>query len=332
MAHRATTTAVAGTATTASVNVPGSPAVAGDIAVLIAATSSAITTDLTSSGWTVVGTSPTTVSSGRMQVWCKTLVSGDIGATINLTSTASTRWALAVHVRSGVTQLYPTPVFNTTSSTTDTPTCESITAVAGTELVSVYGCITNALAQTLTGTPPAGQTERADICSASGSQRNAYLLVADESVSAGATGTRTATTVAGAGDARVQSGTVTLAFVANLPPTANAGSDQTVDAGSTVTLHGSGSDTDGTVASYAWTQVSGPTVTLSSSTVAEPTFTAPALGTLVFGLTVTDNGGATSTQDQVTVNVTPAYATVKVRIAGAWVTKPMKVRVAGAWV
>jgi hypothetical protein len=95
------------------------------------------------------------------------------------------------------------------------------------------------------------------------------------------------------------------ASAVNQVPTANAGPDQNVTVSSTVTLDGSGSsDPDGTIASYAWTQISGTSVTLSSSTAQKPTFTAPATAaTLVFGLTVTDNSGATSTQDTVTINV-----------------------------
>jgi hypothetical protein len=64
---------------------------------------------------------------------------------------------------------------------------------------------------------------------------------------------------------------------ANTIPVANSGPDQTVDAGVTVTLDGSGSsDADGTIAGYTWTQTAGtPTVTLSSRTVAQPTFRLP---------------------------------------------------------
>jgi chitinase len=46
--------------------------------------------------------------------------------------------------------------------------------------------------------------------------------------------------------------------------TANAGPDPTVDESTTVTLDGSAStDSDGTIASYSWTQTGGPKVTLS---------------------------------------------------------------------
>lgn len=81
---------------------------------------------------------------------------------------------------------------------------------------------------------------------------------------------------------------------ANTPPVANAGSAQTVTVGTQVTLSGAAStDSDGTIANYAWSQTSGPTVTLSGSG-ATRTFTPSTAGTYVFSLTVTDNGGATS--------------------------------------
>lgn len=94
----------------------------------------------------------------------------------------------------------------------------------------------------------------------------------------------------------------------NKPPVADAGPDQTVQEGRTVTLNGSGSnDPDDGIASYSWTRVSGPTVTLSNAAAASPTFTAPDVGpsgaALTFRLTVTDKSGATAT-DTCIVNVT----------------------------
>ncbi len=97
---------------------------------------------------------------------------------------------------------------------------------------------------------------------------------------------------------------------ANVAPTANAGADQTVTQKTTVTLDGSASgDSDGRVVSYQWRQLKGSSVTLANATSAVTSFTAPRTRrgrtlTLVFELTVTDNGGASST-DQVTVTVTP---------------------------
>ena len=103
------------------------------------------------------------------------------------------------------------------------------------------------------------------------------------------------------------------------PPTANAGPDQSVEPWATVTLTGAASTAVGTVTGYAWTQTSGPAVTLVG-TGSTRTFTAPASAagaTLVFSLVVTDNTGLVSTADTVTVTALPAtefYAT-----AGAWV-------------
>jgi len=98
----------------------------------------------------------------------------------------------------------------------------------------------------------------------------------------------------------------------NVPPVASAGPNQTVDAATVVTLNGSGSnDPDGSIASYAWTQTAGSAVTLSSGTVAQPTFTAPGVATattLTFSLTVTDNRGATSPAATVSINVNPLPA------------------------
>jgi hypothetical protein len=93
----------------------------------------------------------------------------------------------------------------------------------------------------------------------------------------------------------------------NIPPTANAGPDQTVDEGVTVMLDGSNSsDPDDGIASYQWIQTAGPAVTLSSATAAQPAFTAPNVGpsgiSLTFQLTVTDNAGLQST-DACIVNV-----------------------------
>lgn len=93
----------------------------------------------------------------------------------------------------------------------------------------------------------------------------------------------------------------------NAVPVANAGPDQSVEPYDAVTLDGSGStDADGTVVGYTWSQTGGTAVTLSSWTVQKPTFTAPATlagDTLTFSLTVTDNLGATSAPDTVTVAV-----------------------------
>ncbi|MFG1813418.1 discoidin domain-containing protein [Kribbella sp. NPDC049174] len=92
----------------------------------------------------------------------------------------------------------------------------------------------------------------------------------------------------------------------NRLPVANAGAPQSVVAGTTVTLNGSGTDADGDDLTYAWTQTGGPAVTLSSTTAAKPTFTAPSsASTLTFSLVVRD-GRANSAAATTTVTTTPA--------------------------
>ena len=93
-------------------------------------------------------------------------------------------------------------------------------------------------------------------------------------------------------------------------PIADAGPDQTVIAGSLVTLVGSASrDPDGAIATFAWTQRKGPAVALSNAAAPQPTFTAPRVGAgavaLEFALTVTDNDGLAST-DTVIININVA--------------------------
>lgn len=82
----------------------------------------------------------------------------------------------------------------------------------------------------------------------------------------------------------------------NLPPVADAGADQnlTLPTDST-TLDGSAStDPDGTIVSYVWTFVSGPT-NVDPDDLVNPSISGLVEGTYVFQLTVTDNDGATDT-------------------------------------
>ena len=93
-------------------------------------------------------------------------------------------------------------------------------------------------------------------------------------------------------------------------PTANAGSNFSIAAGSTVTLAGSGSETGATIASYAWKQTAGPGVSLGAANSATATFVAPqvtANTALTFQLTVADAQGATGSAS-VVVTITPAVA------------------------
>ncbi|WKE65580.1 glycosyl hydrolase family 18 protein [Gallaecimonas kandeliae] len=89
---------------------------------------------------------------------------------------------------------------------------------------------------------------------------------------------------------------------ANRAPSANAGADKTVTGPATVTLAGSGSDPDGDTLSYSWTQGSGPAVTLSDATAANPHFDLPQVSAdTQYGFTLTVSDGALSTSDSVLI-------------------------------
>lgn len=117
-------------------------------------------------------------------------------------------------------------------------------------------------------------------------------------------------------------------YGSNIYPTANAGADQSITLPTTsVTMAGSGTDADGTIVSKAWTQVSGATATITTPSSYTTTITGLTAGTYVFRLTVTDNSGATGSDDMtVTVSagdvtaptvssVTPANGSTGVALA-----------------
>ncbi|MFH1076878.1 MAG: choice-of-anchor U domain-containing protein, partial [Pseudomonadota bacterium] len=86
----------------------------------------------------------------------------------------------------------------------------------------------------------------------------------------------------------------------NDPPVANAGADQEVREGTTVTLDARDSvDPDDGIGSYLWEQTAGPFVALSDPTAVQPTFVTPSVGSqgasLGFTLKVTDIGGLSAT-------------------------------------
>ncbi|WP_165806698.1 PKD domain-containing protein [Chitinophaga parva] len=102
---------------------------------------------------------------------------------------------------------------------------------------------------------------------------------------------------------------ITVNAVPNVPPTANAGTAQTITLPtSSVTLNGAGStDTDGTIVTWQWQQTSGPAgAVIATPGQASTQVTALQQGTYTFSLTVTDNSGASATATvTVTVNAAP---------------------------
>ncbi len=92
----------------------------------------------------------------------------------------------------------------------------------------------------------------------------------------------------------------------NQLPVARAGADITITLPvATATLNGSGTDSDGSIVSYAWTKISGPaTGTILASLSATTGLAALVQGTYKYELKVTDNNGGVG-RDTVQVTVNP---------------------------
>lgn len=93
----------------------------------------------------------------------------------------------------------------------------------------------------------------------------------------------------------------------NEAPVVSAGQNGTSNSGRVVTLAGTATDDKG-VGTVAWTQTSGPTVTLSGADTNTATFTAPSVSAateLKFRFTATDEKGKVATAET-TVTVSPA--------------------------
>lgn len=131
-----------------------------------------------------------------------------------------------------------------------------------------------------------------------------------------------------ADDGKVSNGqSVTTVFanakvVANLPPIANAGTNQTVNIGDTAILDGSASfDPNGDRITYAWFFVSSPTrtnPTLYGGISSKASFTPEVVGNYFIGLTVND-GKVNSQQSTVTITAVdplPSTYTMTIAISG----------------
>ena len=114
----------------------------------------------------------------------------------------------------------------------------------------------------------------------------------------------------GAVDSAVDRVSLTVvAAGANRAPVANAGTDQNVPTGTTVTLDGSASaDPDGNLITYAWTvdgRPAGSAATISDASSPQPSLVADKSGTYTVSLVVSD-GVLASVADQVVVTASAA--------------------------
>jgi len=119
---------------------------------------------------------------------------------------------------------------------------------------------------------------------------------------------------------------VTVEWV-NQSPVANAGPDQTVEQGASVTLNATGStEPDGDQLAYYWRQTGGTAVALDNIISAQPRFIAPAAAsTLIFNVTVSDPDGLSASDEcSVVVNGSPSVETNKTvsgkDLSGQWLS------------
>ena len=104
----------------------------------------------------------------------------------------------------------------------------------------------------------------------------------------------------------------------NAAPTVSAGEDQTVDSGKTVSLNGTASDSDGTIATYLWSESNTSDLTITDATSASASFVAPNVTEVTaytLNLSVTDNQGLT-VSDLVQISVQPVAAGQPIANAG----------------
>ena len=115
---------------------------------------------------------------------------------------------------------------------------------------------------------------------------------------------------------RVYDVTVTGNVVANNAPVANAGNDRQVNEGGSVTLGGSGSDTDGDPLTYSWS--SNPLVSFDNQTSPAPTITASLVtGSTTITLTLTVSDGTASHTDTMDLTILDIPATNNAPVANA---------------
>jgi len=194
-----------------------------------------------------------------------------------------------------VTAPPPTPVPPTVSAgNTQTMTLPASTATLTGTATSASGTTITGYAWSKTSGPAATITSPSSASTTvTGLTAGTYLFSLKVTASNGLTTTGT-----------VQ---ITANPAPNTAPSANAGANQTITLPTnTVTLTGSGTDAEGPIATYAWSETSGPVATISNPSSASTAVTGLAAGTYLFKLTVTDGQGSTASGTvQVTVNAAP---------------------------
>lgn len=229
----------------------------------------------------------------QQQLWAKIADGTEDGTTITFTTSSNRTWCIkSIAVAGGPDTLVnpdievngSTPGSGTTPATpavtTDTDNSLCFTSITGSNAIDPL-------------TVPSTWTLTDEGESTGGTGTHHYAVAEKVQTTAGSTGTNTWTSQVSTSYAMITV-TVTDGSI-NQPPVANAGAVQIVRPSDTVVLSGSGTDAEGTTLTYAWSVLgqNAGDISLSSTTVASPTFTAPNNREVyVFGLVVTDQAGA----------------------------------------
>lgn len=168
--HRASTIATTTTATSISGTVPAAAAV-GDLGVIFLAATPGQTGFTTPAGWTFLA--PVTDQSGLAQtnvgiyVYYKTLVAGDVGATVTFTglTNKAMQIVVAAYANAGGISSYPHAFFNgTNQALQNKPPLVSATIAGPYDLVvgavATAGYLSGAADAEIITVPPAGATLR----------------------------------------------------------------------------------------------------------------------------------------------------------------------------
>ena len=284
----------AGSSTSKSVTVPASAGV-GDTMVLALTSATSNTWTGPGGDWTQAGSTITnaTITS---TVWTKQVAAGDPGSKVTFTSPTTGKAVASLAVYDGVSGSHPVDAIAGSGDSGGTShTTPTVSATAGDWVASWWTDKSTAVAA---WAAPQGVTQR-DSSYDTGTSGRFSSLVVDTGgpVAAGSYGSLTATT-------DTSSDKAIMWTIALKPGSSNqdpvAAFTSSCDGSGSCSFDGSTStDSDGTVASYAWDFGDGGTASTQ-----KPTHAYTSTGTYTVKLTVTDNdGGTDSVSHQVSVTV-----------------------------
>lgn len=321
------TTAGAGSGTSISINKPSNTA-NGDVLVGFVHHRAATTPPTTPpAGWTRVDPSTDNTAAGVIRYYYKVISdAGSEPSSYTWAGAASGRHAGVIFRVTGADVAgtlvdVAGAVQTLTATTTNLPGVTTTTAngllVAGVSTATTTGVLVTFTAS--------GMTNLGNGATSTAAAESQAHVLSQVLGTAGATGNRGVTnsdfgaTSTGAGYLL----TLNAVPLPNTAPTCDAGANQTVTAGTPISLSGTDNDSDGTIVGRQWTCIEFPrgstSPSITGATTANATFTPTATGAYVFQYAVTDNLAATAS-DTVTVYVPTAAVGVRKQVSATGFT------------